>query len=161
MMNKLFVIIVVVIILLLQNCSKDELVLNEEYITVSDFREYFRVKCSEADIYEGKEIKIRGHINYPYFNSYFSSFKLVDIRNGREAHIYIGDYIVKPDTNLANSIINKILNSNPTDICFIKGIIHQCDECDGVHLLGFGGCKTVPVVILNNPDNIFFGNTKY
>ena len=79
MKNKSVLFITILsIIILFHNCSKEEnLILNEEYITVSDLhqycgtRHYFnRTKCNECSKKcDGKEVKIKGHFYSDGFNN--------------------------------------------------------------------------------------------
>lgn len=147
MKNKgLLFIAILFIITLVHSCSKDELMLNKDYITVSDLKCYCRdgktfiAKTHDevnqlTELCDSQNVKVKGHINYNEFYKQFSSaeygvchFNLVDFRNGEETRVCINtnrfcnseDTLVSPEDSV---IINKIINSNETDMCYINGVI--------------------------------------
>ena len=114
--------VILSIFTLIQSCSKEELKLNEDYITVSDLTRYCRCKCREISPCENKEVKIKGHIDYYTFNANFSNisysiggFRLKDIRNGYSIEVYFNmndstdkKIAIDKDTSLSGLILDII-----------------------------------------------------
>jgi len=158
MKNKSVLFITILsIIILFHNCSKEEnLILNEEYITVSDLhqycgtRHYFnRTKCNECSKKcDGKEVKIKGHFYSDGFNNLSNNtmveLPLKDIRNGYSISINFNSN----DT----AIINKILLSNETDMCYIKGTVKSV--CDA-------GWVLISINLLDDEDIFYKSEINY
>jgi hypothetical protein len=148
MKNKIVLFIAILsIITLFQNCSNDELILNEDYLTVSDIFLYCRCKCNtETFPCEDKEVKIKGHFYSDGFNNFNNDdiieMPVTDIRNGYSIPIIFSSN----DT----AIINKILSSNETDICYIKGIVKPMQINSGFT------CTLEAKIILNIADDFFY-----
>ncbi|MBP7434807.1 MAG: hypothetical protein KA799_01490 [Bacteroidales bacterium] len=145
--------VILSIFTLIQSCSKEELKLNEDYITVSDLTRYCRCKCREISPCENKEVKIKGHIDYYTFNANFSNisysiggFRLKDIRNGYSIEVYFN----MNDSTDKKIAIDKIISSNETDMCYIKGIVELWEMSTMFQ------CILEPKIILNNADDIYF-----
>ncbi len=152
MKNKsVLLIIIILVILLAPNCSKDDLVLDQDYVTVSDLTRYCRCKCRETFPCENKKVKIKGHIDYYSFKTDFSyqsysleKIRIQDIRNG----YFIEIYFSSNDT----AIINKILSSNETDMCYIKGIVKSWQ------MNTMFDCTLEAEILLHSADDIYFEN---
>ena len=153
MKNKSVLLIAILsIITLFQNCTNDEIILNEDYITVTDLISYCsNVPCYKPVEWDGKEVKVKGHIEYYNFNLNFSyqsysleKFRLKDIRNG----YFIEVYFSSNDT----AIINKILSSNETDMCYIKGIVKSWE------MITMYDCTLESKILINSTDDIYFEN---
>lgn len=173
MKNKIVLLITIIIVILLApNCSKDDLVLDKDYVTVSDLNCYCR--NGKAFIFEtndeinqlfelcdSQNVKVKGHINYNEFHEQFSyaeygvcHFILVDFRNRAGIRVCINaDHFCNCEhTSVSHedsAIINKILNSNETDMCYINGVIIS----DILH-------TTLPIfdihIAIESADDIFF-----
>jgi len=160
MKNKSVLFIAILsIITLFQNCSREEeLILNEDYITVSDLKYY--CGCDKYILDRGKihdiiakcdsqEVKIKGHL-VDFSSSFGSSIPssdslcsllLKDIRNGTSLEV---------GYDFHNQVItNKIALSNETDMCYIKGIIKVFNSNPSFISI---------YIILNNEDDIYFEN---
>jgi len=157
-------IVILSIFTLSQSCSKEELKLNEDYITVSDLWRYVNQKgiCEDATKWLNKEVKVKGHIDYNSFYELFlnygyklNSFYLIDFRNETKILVCLNDdFLCSNNDTLVTSqdsaIINKILNSNETDMCYIKGILYSHDESIGLSR------KILTNIRMNNEDDIIF-----
>jgi hypothetical protein len=167
MKNKIVLLITIILVILLApNCSKDDLVLDKDYLTVSDLKCYCECnkdfisakKINEAEAKcQNKEIKVRGNIIFPSSNNNIycgivspvdsldslSCFILKDIRNN-------GMY-VEVGYNYNNKVLkNKILNSNETDMCYIKGITRIAEfPC-------MWSTSYDIYIVLRNEDDIYF-----
>ena len=175
MKNKsVLLIAILLVILLAPNCSKDDLVLDQDYLTVSDVVHYCHCDRKTSIFFDtdvktiieqcnNKEVKVKGHIDYNAFNEGFlnygfklNSFYLRDFRNGTEMLVCLNDdffYCSVIDTLVTSqdsAIINKILNSNETDMCYIKGILYSHDESIGLSR------KILTNIRMNNEDDIIF-----
>jgi len=156
MKNKnLLLITIMLVIMLVPSCSKDDLVLDQDYINVSDLCRYLNQKeiCEDTTKWVNKEIKIKGYINRKNFQ--IGNFHLYDIRNGLNVNIYISF----PDTS---SLIDKINSSDISSTCYIKGVLKQ-DPYIIIGLLNdlntFNNnpdCYKVPAIFIYNEQDIFF-----
>ncbi|GAB4278109.1 MAG: hypothetical protein Kow0068_01620 [Marinilabiliales bacterium] len=155
---RFYIMIILLIIIFNSNCSKDELILNDEYLKISDLTHYCdcdryifsRKKVQEAIARcDSMEIKVKGYIvntssdfeDIILFSDTFSIFTLKDIRN--EKYIKVGFDYNNQD------IKNKIHSSSETDMCYINGIIKSFNEPPNY---------VVIYAILNSEDDIFFTN---
>jgi len=176
MKNKIVLLITIIfVILLAPNCSKDDLVLDKDYVTVSDIVHYCHCDRSASIFFDrdvrtiikqcnNKEAKVKGHIDYNSFYELFlnygyklNSFYLKDIRNRNSICICLNDKFICSEidtlvTSQDSAIINKILNSNETDMCYIKGILHSYDEPVGLTRM------IITDIRINNENDIFFEN---
>jgi|AntAceMinimDraft_17_1070374.scaffolds.fasta_scaffold51816_1 hypothetical protein len=110
---------------------------------------YCSCKCrKETFPCENKEVKVKGRFYSDGFNNFNNNpiieTSVVDIRNGYNIPISFSS----DDT----AIINKILSSNETDMCYIKGIIRPIQINAGLT------CKIEAEIILNSADDFFYKN---
>jgi hypothetical protein len=174
MKNKnLLLITIMLVIMLVPSCSRDDLVLDQDYVTVSDIVHYCHCDRLISIFFDrdvntiieqcnNKEIKVKGHIDYNAFNEGFlnygfklNSFYLIDFRNETKILVCLNDdFLCSNNDTLVTSqdsaIINKILNSNETDMCYIKGILYSHDESIGLSR------KILTNIRINNEDDIIF-----
>jgi len=175
MKNKIVLLITIILVILLApNCSKDDLVLDKDYVSVSDIVHYCHCDRNTSIFFDtdvktiieqcnNKEVKVKGHIDYSSFYKLFlnygykiNGFYLMDFRNGTGMSVCINDdFLCSNNDTLVTSqdsaIINKILNSNETDMCYIKGILHSYDEP-----VGWFSRMIITDIRINNADDIFF-----
>jgi hypothetical protein len=172
MKNKsVLLITIILVILLAPSCSRDDLVLDQDYVTVSDIVHYCHCDRS-ASIFFDTDVKtiieqcnnkeVKGHIDNEFHKLFLNygyklnSFYLRDFRNGTEMLVCLNDdffYCSVIDTLVTSqdsAIINKILNSNETDMCYIKGILYSHDESIGLSR------KILTNIRMNNEDDIIF-----
>ncbi|MDI6833636.1 MAG: hypothetical protein QMD02_07335 [Bacteroidales bacterium] len=173
MKNKIVLLITIIsVILLTPNCSKDDLVLDQDYVTVSDLKHYCHCDRNTSIFFDtdvktiieqcnNKEVKVKGHIDNEFHKLFLNygyklnSFYLRDIRNRNSICICLNDdficsYIDTIVTSQDSAIINKILNSNETDMCYIKGILHSYE-------LPMNTSSKIEInILINNADDIFF-----
>jgi hypothetical protein len=177
MKNKIVLLITIIIVILLApNCSKDDLVLDQDYLTVSDLKCYcrdgktfiFKPRNEVNQLIElcdSQNVKVKGHINYNEFHKQFSSaeyglcyFILLDLRNGEGIRVCINAdrFCNCEHTTVSHedsAIINKILNSNETDMCYINGVIMS-------NLL-LTTAQTIDIdIAIKSADDIFFKSDK-
>jgi len=144
MKNKIVLLITIIIVILLApNCSKDDLVLDKDYVTVSDLMKY----CSKSSCYkpvewEGKEVKVKGHIDDNYM-------LLKDIRNGYDIPISVDSSC---DSSCIDSIFKKILSNNKKNMCYIKGTLKSFE----MHTMF--NCTVGCEILLHSADDIYFEN---
>ena len=155
LLKILFKSFILSIIILFQSCAKDEhLILNEEYLTVSDISHYCSGSCYETIDWEGKEVKVKGHIEYYQFNNNFSYqsysinyFWLIDIRNNKITTV---NFFNISDLNDKKLVVDKILSAKETDMFYITGTL-QSIEKETMFTCNLG-CK----IILSNVNDIYF-----
>ncbi|MDI6833635.1 MAG: hypothetical protein QMD02_07330 [Bacteroidales bacterium] len=147
MKNKSVLFIAILsIITLFQNCSREEeLILNEDYITVTDLIKY----CSKSPCYikpvewEGKEVKVKGHIDDNYM-------LLKDIRNGNNIQISV-HYLC--DSSCTDSIFKKIiLSNNKKNMCYVKGTLQSFE------MSNMFNCTVCCKILLHSANDIYFEN---
>jgi hypothetical protein len=162
MKNKIILLITIMLVILLApNCSKDDLVLDQDYVTVSDLKCYCRDEKTFflkpqneinklIELCDNQNVKVKGHIA-EYGLCYFI---LLDLRNGEAIRVCINpDYFCTCNptsfSHEDSAIINKILNSNKTDMCYINGVIRS-----------YLRLTTVPTIeihiAIESADDIFF-----
>ena len=146
MKNKSILLIAILsIITLFQNCSNDELILNEDYVTVSDLMKYCsKTPCDKPVEWEGQEVKVKGHIDDNYM-----LLKLKDIRNGYDIQISIDSSC---NILCIDSIVKKILSNNKKNMCYIKGTLQSFENNTTFNCTV--GCE----ILLHSADDIYFEN---
>ncbi len=155
MKNKIVLFIAILsIITLFQNCSNDELILNEDYLTVSDIFLYCRCKCNtETFPCEDKEVKIKGHFYSDGFNNFNNDdiieMPVTDIRNGYDIQISVDSSC---DSSCIDTIAKKILSNNKKNMCYIKGTLKSFENNTMFNCTV--GCE----ILLHSPDDIYFEN---
>lgn len=144
MKNKIVLLITIMLVILLApNCSKDDLVLDKDYVTVSDLMKY----CSKSSCYkpvewEGKEVKVKGHIDDNYM-------LLKDIRNGYDIQISVDSSC---DSSCIDTIAKKILSNNKKNMCYIKGTLKSFE------METMFKCTVGCEILLHSADDIYFEN---
>ncbi|HOJ24264.1 MAG TPA: hypothetical protein PK081_03255 [Bacteroidales bacterium] len=152
MKNKSVLLIAILsIIILFQNCSNDEIILNEDYIWVTDIYRYVNQKeiCKDTTKWLNKEIKVKGYINREDFQLNKDHFSLFDIRNGSSIHVY---------AHIDTSLINKVNSSDVSSVCYIRGVLKE----DPNIIIGIVSdfktpdCNKIPAIYLYNIEDIYF-----
>jgi hypothetical protein len=150
MKNKSVLLIAILsIIILFQNCSNDEIILNEDYIWVTDIYRYVNQKeiCEDTTKWLNKEIKVKGYINREDFQLNKDHFSLFDIRNGSSIHVY---------AHIDTSLINKVNSSDVSSVCYIKGVLKVDPNIGIVYDFKSPDCSVFPVIYLYNIEDIYF-----
>ena len=148
MKNKIILLITILLVILLApNCSKDDLVLDQDYVTVSDLMKY----CSKASCYKpvewnGKEVKVKGHIHNYMLDNKKEKYWLIDIRNSNYIEIYV-------DSSCIDTIFNKITSSNNImNMCYITGTLKSFE------METMFKCTVGCEILLHSADDIYFEN---
>jgi len=150
MKNKSVLLIAILsIITLFQNCSHDEIILNEDYIWVTDIYRYVNQKeiCEDPTKWLNKEIKVKGYINREDFQLNKDHFSLFDIRNGSSIHVY---------AHIDTSLINKVNSSDVSSVCYIRGVLKVDPNIGIVYDFKPPDCFVFPVIYLYNIEDIYF-----
>ena len=140
----------ILLVILFYSCNKpqDQLVLDEEFLTVADLLKYCQGSCDNMYDWESSTVLVKGHIlnfnndsiRLDYYSK--SKFYLQDIRNGMFIEIRI-------DEN-KDPIFEKIWPADHKNLFFIKG------TAEPVIATNDGECSKGVVVSLIHPDHINF-----
>jgi hypothetical protein len=144
MKNRLLFIAILILITLSISCSKENIILNEEYLTVSDIFHYCNVPCSEKIEWEGKEVKVKGHIHNYMLDNEKKVYCLIDIRNSNYIEIYV-------DSSCIDAVFNKITSSNIMNTCYITGTLQSFEMCTTMFK-----CDVGAIILLNSVNDIYF-----
>ncbi|MDI6833634.1 MAG: hypothetical protein QMD02_07325 [Bacteroidales bacterium] len=150
MKNKSVLLIAILsIITLFQNCSHDEIILDEDYIWVTDIYRYVNQKeiCENTTKWLNKEVKVKGYINREDFQLDTNRFCLFDIRNGSCIYVY---------AHIDTSLINKVNSSDVSSVCYIKGVLKVDPNIGIVYDFKTPDCSVFPVIYLYNIEDIYF-----
>ena len=147
-LNSKKYLIISLLILLGFSCSKDQdvLILDSEYLSVSDLLQYCQGSCNQTYHWEYNPAMVMGHIkdigNVNTMQNYYENnrFFLFDIRTGINMEIKISDD--------KDAIFDMINTGIKTDLFYIKGIAEPLTAFTG------DGCTKGMVLNLNQHENI-------
>ncbi|MBN2172947.1 MAG: hypothetical protein JW731_02365 [Bacteroidales bacterium] len=141
-----------IILFLLFACEKEQetIILDKQYLTVADLLEYCKGSCDVIQSWENQTALVKGHIMdfdsdsviQEYYNK--SRFYLQDIRNGMYMEVRVQDS--------KEAIFNIIMSGKKTDLFYIEG------TATAVIANNDGECHKGVVVLLDQPNNIYFEN---
>lgn len=151
-LGMIFLIKISVLLLLitaiLGSCSKDqqELILDNEYLTVADILQYCQGSCDQTEAWENQTAWVYGNLrdaendNQMQENYSAGRFFLIDIRNGMFMEIQV--------TGNKDAIFEKINIARKEDIVQVKGTLNAVMATDD------SGCKKGVLLLLGDSQNI-------
>ncbi len=148
--NKNPIVIILILTLTVFGCSKQQesLILDKDYLTVSDLLQYCQGSCDELLEWENKDALVKGHIISigvdSIMNNYYDDSRLflLDIRNGKFMEVRI---IENKDP-----IFEKIRIASKKNLFYIKG------ETESIIALTDSECVKGVVLKLSHPNDIYF-----
>ncbi len=143
-------ILIIIFLLAGYSCDKqeDSLVLDENYLTVSDLSRYCTASCDETGDWENKPALVKGYLkgagNDSLMQEFYNKelFYLEDIRTGLFLEIRI--------TNDRDAIFNKLYSAQKTDMLYVKGTATPVEAYDGDQ------CTKGMVLTIDNAGNVHF-----